>query len=65
MLTIHYLPGISHCGNFGMVCGDTANVITHIKSCVNGWLVAWLVKRPLSAKNRLYQGQGLGWRMEI
>jgi len=34
-----------------------------VKYTVVGWLIGWLGdKRPLSAQNRLYRGQGRGWR---
>ena len=29
---------------------------------VVGWLVGWEINVPFLHKNRLYQGQGLGWR---
>jgi len=28
----------------------------------DGWLVGWEINVPFQHKNRVYQGQGLGWR---
>jgi len=35
----------------------------HISAMLQwNWLVGWEITVPFQHKNRLYQGQGLGWR---
>jgi len=38
--------------------------ISSINSSINdnGWLIGWEINVPFQHKNRLYPGQGLGWR---